>query len=120
MGNPPDGAILTYYLKSASSGPVTLAIYDSGGKLVRELTNVPPPTEPEPQLNVPNYWIERPHPLTTAAGMNRAVWDLRYTHPTPIAPYGTRRTRFRRFMARLLRNRAVRWWPPGLMKCASR
>jgi photosystem II stability/assembly factor-like uncharacterized protein len=87
--NPPDGAILNYYLKSAPQGPVTIGIYDSGGKLVRELTSVAPPPEPEPQLNVPNYWIERPHPLATAAGGSRAVWDLRYTRPTPIGPYGT-------------------------------
>jgi photosystem II stability/assembly factor-like uncharacterized protein len=87
--NPPDGAILNYYLKSGSSGPVTIGIYDSAGKLVRELTSVAPSPEPEPQLNVPTYWIERPHPLTTVAGDNRAVWDLRYTKPTPIGPYGT-------------------------------
>jgi len=78
--NPPDGAIVNYYLKSAPAGPVTIAIYD-GAKMVRELTSVPPPPEPEPQLTVPNYWIERPHPLPAAAGMNRAVWDLRYTLP---------------------------------------
>jgi len=79
--NPPDGAVLNYYLKSAPAGPLTIGIYDTAGKLVRELTSVPPPPEPEPQLTVPNYWIERPHPLPAAAGMNRAVWDLRYTLP---------------------------------------
>ena len=79
--NPPDGAILNYYLKSAPAGPLTIGIYDAPGKLVRELTSVPPPPEPEPQLTIPNYWIERPHPLPAAAGMNRAVWDLRYTPP---------------------------------------
>src|ERR1035441_3575757 len=56
-------------------------IAHAAGKLVRELTSVPPPPEPEPVLSVPNYWIERPHPLPAAAGMNRAVWDLRYTLP---------------------------------------
>jgi photosystem II stability/assembly factor-like uncharacterized protein len=79
--NPPEGAILNYYLKAAPAGPLTISIYDGAGKLVRELTSVPPPPEPEPQLTVPNYWIERPHPLPAAAGMNRAVWDLRYTLP---------------------------------------
>jgi photosystem II stability/assembly factor-like uncharacterized protein len=87
--NPPDGAILNYYLKSAATGPLTIGIYDAAGKLVREMTSVPPPAEPEPQLNVPNYWLEPPHPLTTAAGGNRAVWDLRYTRPEQIGPYGT-------------------------------
>ena len=77
--NPLDGAVLNYYLKSAPAGPLTLGIYDTAGKLVRELTSVPPAPEPEPQLTIPNYWLERPHPLSTAAGMNRAVWDLRYT-----------------------------------------
>jgi hypothetical protein len=80
--NPPDGAILNYYLKSAPSGPLTIGIYDTAGKLVRELTSVAPPPEPEPQLTIPNYWLERPHPLPAAAGMNRAVWDLRYTPPS--------------------------------------
>jgi photosystem II stability/assembly factor-like uncharacterized protein len=83
--NPPDGAILNYYLKSAPAGQLTVSIYDAAGKLVRELTNVPPPPEPEPQLTIPNYWIERPRPLPAAAGMNRAVWDLRYTPPPAFA-----------------------------------
>lgn len=79
--NPPDGAIIDYYLKSIPPGPVTIAVYDAAGALVRELTSVAPPPQPEAQLTIPNYWIERPHPLPTTAGMNRAVWDLRYTLP---------------------------------------
>jgi hypothetical protein len=79
--NPPDGAVLNYYFKSAQAGPVTIGIFDPAGKLLRELSSVPPPPEPEPQLTIPNYWLEPPHPLPTAAGMNRAVWDLRYTPP---------------------------------------
>jgi hypothetical protein len=51
---------------------------------VRELSSVPPPPEPTPQLNIPNYWIDRPHPLPAALGMNRAVWDLRYTPPLAL------------------------------------
>ena len=35
--NPPDGAIINYYLKSAASGPVTLEILDADGHLVRPL-----------------------------------------------------------------------------------
>jgi len=78
--NPPEGAILNYYLKSAAD-KVTLSIFDGAGRLVRELTSVPPPPEPEPQLNVPNYWLAHPQPLPSAAGMNRVAWDLRYTTP---------------------------------------
>ena len=82
--NPPDGAVLNYYLKSAPAGPLTIGIYEAAGKLVRELSSEPPAPEPPPQLNIPNYWIERPHPLAAAAGMNRATWDLRYTPPAAL------------------------------------
>ena len=93
--NPPDGAILDYYLKSAAGGGLTIGIYEAAGALVRELTSVPPPAEPEPQLNIPNYWLAHPQPLPTTAGMNRVAWDLRdapppaFSHQYPIsALYG--------------------------------
>ena len=35
--NPPDGAVINYYLQSASRGPVTLEIKDSAGATVRKL-----------------------------------------------------------------------------------
>ena len=40
--NPPDGAVIDYYLKSAASGPVTLEILDSTGKLVRRYSSADP------------------------------------------------------------------------------
>src|SRR5438067_13655407 len=33
--NPPDGAIIDYYLKSASTGPISLEILDGAGRVVR-------------------------------------------------------------------------------------
>ena len=45
--NPPDGAIINYYLKSASSAPVTLEIMDSAGNLVRRYSTA----DPVPQLD---------------------------------------------------------------------
>ncbi len=58
--NPPDGAIIDYST-GASSGPVTLEIYDSKNQLVRRYSSEdkPGPTEAELQreLNVPTYWI---------------------------------------------------------------
>jgi hypothetical protein len=38
----------------------------------------------EPPPNVPDYWLGHPEPLTKAAGMNRFLWDLRYTPPSSI------------------------------------
>jgi photosystem II stability/assembly factor-like uncharacterized protein len=80
--NPPDGAILNYYLKSAAAGPVTLEIRDAQNKLVRRYasTDQPPPVD-EKRLDIPTYWIRPPQPLGTAAGSHRFVWDLHYPPP---------------------------------------
>jgi len=80
--NPPDGAILDYYLRAAASGPVTLSIHDARGVLVREFTSVAP--APDATMpNVPMYWFKQPDVLATSAGAHRLVWDLRY--PTPAS-----------------------------------
>jgi photosystem II stability/assembly factor-like uncharacterized protein len=86
--NPPDGAVIDYYLASASSDPVTLAIYDHEGKLVRSYSSADKPdvTEDELQktLTVPIYWVRFPKILSAAAGMHRFVWDLRYPAPESL------------------------------------
>jgi photosystem II stability/assembly factor-like uncharacterized protein len=80
--NPPNGAIVDFYLNAAPSKDITLGIYDSAGKLVREYSTKPGEAgEPEPPLNVPDYWVGHPEPLTRNAGENRFVWDLRYAAP---------------------------------------
>jgi photosystem II stability/assembly factor-like uncharacterized protein len=53
--NPPYGAGISYYLKSAATGNVTIAIQDSKGQTVRTLTG------------------------PRSAGVNRVYWDLRDT-----------------------------------------
>ena len=81
--NPPDGAIIDYYLKSATSGPVTLEILDPAGETIRRYSSEDkaPPVNPD-TLNVPAFWRTAPEPVSSAAGMHRWVWDLR---PTPSA-----------------------------------
>ncbi|HUI41805.1 MAG TPA: glycoside hydrolase [Terriglobia bacterium] len=89
--NPPDGAVIDYFLGRAASGPVTLEILDAGGKLVRRYasTDKPEVTEDELRktLSVPLYWVRMPGVLSAEAGMHRWVWDLHYT-PPPSARYG--------------------------------
>ena len=75
--NPPDGAIIYYFLKSAPAGDIKLAIYDAQNHLVNEFTNVPPAFDETP-ANVPEYWFAPPTALTKNAGVNRFTWDLRY------------------------------------------
>lgn len=78
--NPPEGAIVDYYLPQAVQGQVTLAFYDAQGNLIRQFSNTPPPPD-RSAPDVPTYWFGPPVVLPTTAGMHRVVWNLRY--PTP-------------------------------------
>jgi hypothetical protein len=89
--NPPEGAIIDYYLKSEPAGPVTLAIYDDTGKLVRRFSSVPAPPDDTP-ANVPSYWFAPPAALPVGPGMNRFAWNMRYVHPDTL-PSELSRTR---------------------------
>ena len=83
--NPPDGAVLNYYLAAPASGPVTLEILDSTGKLVRRYSSADQPEVSEAELaktsDIPLYWIRMPKILSADAGMHRWVWDLHYPAP---------------------------------------
>src|SRR5207249_2400089 len=54
--NPPDGAIVNYYLGASVSGPVTIEILDSAGQLVRRYSSADPVEPTDPMLAVPMYW----------------------------------------------------------------
>ena len=83
--NPPDGAFIDYYLKSAPQGDITLIISDSQGNLIRKYSSAEPePTKLKPE-NVPEYWFAPPIVLPKNAGMNRFVWNLRYPHPANLS-----------------------------------
>ncbi|MDQ3281370.1 MAG: glycoside hydrolase [Acidobacteriota bacterium] len=75
--NPPDGAILDYYL-SAPASEVTMEILDSDGKLVRRYSSRDVAAPLQDTGNVPWYWIRPQRALPTTPGMHRFVWDLRY------------------------------------------
>ena len=102
--NPPDGAMIDYWLKDAASARVRIEITDESGNLVRSFDSVGKP-EPvnEKDFNVPMYWVRPPRTLSAAAGMHRFVWDLTYPapdvltrdypisaiyHDTPLYPLG--------------------------------
>ncbi|HKW88066.1 MAG TPA: hypothetical protein VJN21_04855 [Candidatus Acidoferrales bacterium] len=80
--NPPDGAIIDYYLGSAASGPVTLEILDATGKLVRRYASTDKPDVNMETLGqslaVPTYWMRPPQILSAEAGMHRFLWDMHY------------------------------------------
>ncbi|HMF94651.1 MAG TPA: hypothetical protein VKE96_10165 [Vicinamibacterales bacterium] len=83
--NPPDGAVIDYYLASDARGPVTLEIRTATGKLVRRYSS-DDKLEPydEKSINVPMYWARPLRTLTASKGMHRFVWDLRYPRPGAV------------------------------------
>jgi photosystem II stability/assembly factor-like uncharacterized protein len=82
--NPPAGAVIDYYLKSAAAGIVAIGIYDARGDLVRQLSSVADAAVPDEPPNVPAYWLAKPQPLSKRAGAARAVWDLRSAPPPAL------------------------------------
>jgi photosystem II stability/assembly factor-like uncharacterized protein len=75
--NPPDGAIIDYFLKEKANGLVTLEIKDSANKLIRVFRTDDKPY-PIPAVNIPLYWIRPQQILSADAGSHRFLWDLHY------------------------------------------
>jgi photosystem II stability/assembly factor-like uncharacterized protein len=82
--NPPDGAIINYYLSRPAS-KVEVHIRDATGNLVRRYSSDDKPAKiDESKLTIPSYWIRPPQILSGAAGSHRFIWDLRL----PAGPTG--------------------------------
>ena len=77
--NPPQGAIVYFWLKEKPKGEVTLEVLDAQNRLVRKLSSTPP----EAWGNAED--AEEPKaPFKAEAGLQRAVWDLRWEGATLI------------------------------------
>lgn len=84
--NPPDGAVIDYFLSQPATESVTIEILDAQGKLVRRYSSTDKPEQTEEELEkqlIPLYWIRMPKTLSTDAGMHRWIWDLHY--PAPVS-----------------------------------
>src|SRR5262249_15666602 len=102
--NPPDGAIIDYYLKGEPSGGVVLEISDSAKQVIRRYSSDETPEVPVEGRNIPDYWLRPVQRLSREPGMHRFVWDLHHAPPsvlsfsypisaivgnTPKTPFGT-------------------------------
>ena len=79
--NPPEGAVLDFYLKAAAPGAVTLEILDAAGKVLRKWSAEPAPGN-QGRGGLPRVsplWQPGPEVFATTAGMHRVVWR-------PVAP----------------------------------
>ncbi len=81
--NPPDGAMIDYYL--GSSAEVMLEIKDATGQTVRRYSSSDPLVPQDPVLSIPPYWVRPPQRLANNPGMHRFLWDL-HLDPVPGVP----------------------------------
>ncbi len=82
--NPPTGALIYYFLKDKPKGETTIEILDSTGTVIRKYSSnkteeldeplTPEDKKPEKQIK-------------PDAGLNRLVWDLRYTGSSRVPDY---------------------------------
>jgi len=85
--NPPNGAVIDYYLARDASQPVSLEVLDQRGELAARVSSTDAATFTAEQLQrelIPSYWIRMEPPLATSAGMHRWVWDLHYPAPRTL------------------------------------
>jgi photosystem II stability/assembly factor-like uncharacterized protein len=74
--NPPNGAIIDYYLKSETAH-LKLEFFDAAGGLVRSFSSHPGAKQVQhPTAPVADRWFPKPQILDGAPGMHRFVWDL--------------------------------------------
>ena len=81
--NPPQGAVLDYWLAREPKGEIAIDILDDKGAVVRRLSSAAPARGPDQ----PQEWVDivrTPDQLDKHPGMNRFVWDLRWSEPTQI------------------------------------
>jgi photosystem II stability/assembly factor-like uncharacterized protein len=76
--NPPDGALIDYYLRSAAK-EVRLEIYDGSDRLVRSFVSGQQKAREHPPLPIAERWLPKPVVLENSAGMHRFLWDLRWS-----------------------------------------
>jgi len=76
--NPPDGAMIDYYLKSPAK-ELKLEILGADNKLVRRFSGGQKSEEKRPPLPIVERWLSKPVLLENLAGMHRFVWDLRWS-----------------------------------------
>ena len=94
--NPSAGAVIDYYVGSAAHDTIRIEIVDKAGRVVRHYSSADRVLDPDPardpdaydrvcqenpkapDCNLPLYWAAPTVALSTAPGMHRMTWDLRY------------------------------------------
>ena len=83
--DPPDGAIIDYFLKTKAE--VSIEILDAEGTLVRGFSSADRAEPPKDEGNIPRWWIRPARPPSGEPGLHRFVWDLHWPSP-PVLESG--------------------------------
>ncbi len=82
--NPPDGAMIDYFLPNDCDS-VTLRVADSIGNIVWASSSTDVPVKVNDRdLRIPTYWIREPLQLSSHAGIHRFVWNVHYADPESL------------------------------------
>ena len=84
--NPPDGAMIDYYLGKNAAGAITLEIKDGKGNVVRRYSSADPVPPIDPNLKIPAYWVRPPQTLSNERGLHRFLWDMHYAPVPGVEP----------------------------------
>ena len=79
--NPPDGAMIDYYL-SRDAQSVTLEILSVSGRVLRTFSSTDPTPAATDVGNWPRYWFRPAVAPSARRGLQRFTWDLHYARPS--------------------------------------
>lgn len=82
--NPPEGAVIDYWVPSTSKGPVTLEIRDPSGAVVRRFSSADGPAALPADAYFAQGWLRPQAILSAAPGAHRWVWDMRRPRPKAV------------------------------------
>ena len=75
--NPPDGAMIEYYLPNTTNDVVQIDILNQQKEIVRTFKSNDTLYK-IPEVNIPLYWIRPQQILSNQTGMHRLLWDMKY------------------------------------------
>jgi photosystem II stability/assembly factor-like uncharacterized protein len=77
--NPPDGAMIDYYIGPNFSGAVALEVLDSKGEVVGRFKSTDPVPPLDPRYPDPTLWARPPRVVSADPGHHRFLWDMQYS-----------------------------------------
>jgi photosystem II stability/assembly factor-like uncharacterized protein len=82
--NPPDGAIVDYFLDSEPESDISLTFLDADGNEIRSFSSRDPEAEAKTDEEKARARKSKQPRIPKVAGLNRWVWNLRYPDATKI------------------------------------